>query len=366
MSAIGPCGAGANNQARAVAVNENGEVVGYCGNNTEIRPFLWTLAGGVVDLGTLAAQATGSVHNFVEDINNLGQVIGHSRIAPEYPFFPTLAFLGEATRSFLWSAQEGVLELKGRYGQEEIRAAAMDINDRGQIVGYGFYPDGYNEIIRAGLWVRINTPAGNDIVVRPVDPTTQTTPVTLVFENVTSGGSTTVTTSSSGPPPPAGFKLGTPPTYYSIETSASYSGSISICIDLTGIQFKNAGSITLFHRTDGGVWQKIDSWVENGSLCGIVDSLSIFAVVEPMTLEDLVQSVQESGIEPGIMSSLTVKLDNAGKSLAKGNIQAAVSQVEAFQNEVRAQRGRKIPASLADYWLEISTEIILDLSRKKS
>jgi len=97
-----------------------------------------------------------------------------------------------------------------------------------------------------------------------------------------------------------------------------------------------------------------------------VDSLSIFAVVEPMTLEDLVQSVQESGIEPGIMSSLTAKLSNAGQSLSKGNIHPAINQIEAFQNEVRAQRGKKIPASLADYWLEISTEIILDLSRKKS
>src|SRR5262249_12253315 len=43
-----------------------------------------------------------------------------------------------------------------------------------------------------------NTLAGTNVVVKPVDSTTGTTPVTLTFSTVTQGGTTTLTTSGSG------------------------------------------------------------------------------------------------------------------------------------------------------------------------
>lgn len=125
------------------------------------------------------------------------------------------------------------------------------------------------------------TPAGANIVVHPVDPDTLTTPVTITFENVTNAGATYLNISQNGAPPPAGFKLGNPPTYYNITTTAAYSGSIQICINYSGISFGNESNLRLFHL-EGGVW--VDCTVSlnttNKIICANVTSLSLFAIFE--------------------------------------------------------------------------------------
>ena len=57
--------------------------------------------------------------------------------------------------------------------------------------------------------------------------------VTVTFPTVTAGGDTTVTTSTAGPPPPTGFRIvGTgQPVYYDINTSASFTGTATVCIE---------------------------------------------------------------------------------------------------------------------------------------
>ncbi len=80
------------------------------------------------------------------------------------------------------------------------------------------------------------------------------------------------------------------------------------------------------------------------------------------SLEGLIETVLGSGIHGGTMNSLEQKLQNALKSIEKGQTQAAINQLEAFRNQVLAQRGKKIPTALADQWLEIIGQIILDLS----
>lgn len=108
----------------------------------------------------------------------------------------------------------------------------------------------------------------------------------------------------------------------------------------------------------------------------------IFKITKPewsvplinMKLEDLIQDIQQSGIDTGtttslakikiasidegIKNSLCQKIKNAIKSLEKGNIKAAINKIKGFQNEVQAQRGKKIPIDLADSWLETSERII--------
>src|SRR4030065_285475 len=64
-----------------------------------------------------------------------------------------------------------------------------------------------------------------------------TAPVTITFSDVVEVGETTLTITPTGTPPPEGLKLGNPPQYYVIETTAVYSGPITICIDYSGIQF---------------------------------------------------------------------------------------------------------------------------------
>lgn len=78
-------------------------------------------------------------------------------------------------------------------------------------------------------------------------------------------------------------------------------------------------------------------------------------------VEALIVEIQESNIQKGVKNSLIKKLENAIKSIKKGNLNAAINQIEAFQNEVRAQRGKKIPEALADQLLSDSDDIIQNL-----
>jgi len=47
--------------------------------------------------------------------------------------------------------------------------------------------------------------------------------------------------------PPTGFKLGQPPTYYNLSTTATYSSPITICINYSGISFTNQNNIAIWH-----------------------------------------------------------------------------------------------------------------------
>jgi hypothetical protein len=89
-----------------------------------------------------------------------------------------------------------------------------------------------------------NTPVGSPIVA-PADATTGTTPATVTFSTVTQAGSTTLATSGTGAAPPSGFSVGSPAVYYDLTTTAVFSGSISVCINYTGITF--TGPPELFH-----------------------------------------------------------------------------------------------------------------------
>jgi hypothetical protein len=77
--------------------------------------------------------------------------------------------------------------------------------------------------------------------------------------------------------------------------------------------------------------------------------------------DNLIEEIQNSDIHHGIKNSLVKKLENADKSLEKGNIKPAINQIKAFRNEVLAQKGKKVPEELADIWIEIASKIITAL-----
>ncbi|TLY40795.1 MAG: hypothetical protein E6K59_10440 [Nitrospirae bacterium] len=135
-----------------------------------------------------------------------------------------------------------------------------------------------------------NTPVGSNVVVQPVDATSGATPVTVTFGEVTGAGNTTLTTSNAGPPPPAGFRPGSPPTYFDITTTAAFSPSVSLCINYTGITFSafssTAGLMRLMHfvGTDFvDVTTALD--ITAAVICGLVNSFSPFAIFEPAILQ---------------------------------------------------------------------------------
>jgi hypothetical protein len=142
----------------------------------------------------------------------------------------------------------------------------------------------------AYVFALANTPTGGDVTVQPVDPNTGTSPVTVTYADVTSSGDTTLTSSGTGPPPPQGFKLGNPPVYYTIETTAEYDGKIQICINYgdggIAISYGNERNLKLFHETATG-WENATDPdypdTENDIICGTVTSLSVFAGFENYT-----------------------------------------------------------------------------------
>jgi probable HAF family extracellular repeat protein len=126
-----------------------------------------------------------------------------------------------------------------------------------------------------------NTNPGTSVAVAPVDPATNTTPVTLTFDMVTEAGNTTVTSSTTGDPPPLGFALGEPATYYDVQTTATYSGTVALCFSYAPSGYQDPANLRLFHG-EGGFWVDVTTSndVNTGSICGSVTSLSPFVLAE--------------------------------------------------------------------------------------
>ena len=75
-------------------------------------------------------------------------------------------------------------------------------------------------------------------------------------------------------------------------------------------------------------------------------------------IAELITLVDLSSIHKGTMTSLTSTLENALKSLGKGNTGAAINQIQAFINKLEAQRGKKIGETTTDEWIGDAQEII--------
>lgn len=128
-----------------------------------------------------------------------------------------------------------------------------------------------------------NTLPGTDVLVTLTDGDSV---VTMNFDEVLTAGSTSVSISEQGPPLATGFRLGQPPVYYDISTTAAYSGNITVCLGYDPDTFQ--GPLTrlcLFHYVENQ-WVDCTTHVdtENHIICGTVPSLSPFVVVEPTVI----------------------------------------------------------------------------------
>lgn len=74
--------------------------------------------------------------------------------------------------------------------------------------------------------------------------------------------------------------------------------------------------------------------------------------------QDLISDVEDLNLPGGTENSLVSKLENAIKSLDKGQENAAINQLNAFINQVEAQKGKKITDEEADQLIAIAQWII--------
>jgi probable HAF family extracellular repeat protein len=113
-------------QAFAPALNESGQVAGYSDTAGGFaHPFRWSLATGMLDLGTL----NGAPSSYGRGINGPGQVVGHNDRALSPP------------EAFFWSDTTGMVDI-GKLGTGFSAAVAQAINDAGTVTGYSDAPDG--------------------------------------------------------------------------------------------------------------------------------------------------------------------------------------------------------------------------------
>lgn len=139
-----------------------------------------------------------------------------------------------------------------------------------------------------GLTEPGTTLVGSAVAVKPVDVATGTpAPIDMTFSQVISGGTTSVVVNTFGgtagaPPPPTGFRLGAPDTYFDIRTTASFNGSVAVCINYSSVSYGNEGELRLLHRRADGVWEDATTSLDTSAkiICGAVTSLSPFAVAE--------------------------------------------------------------------------------------
>jgi hypothetical protein len=135
-----------------------------------------------------------------------------------------------------------------------------------------------------GVAIR-NTPPGVNVTVPLTNPAGVPS-VTLTFAQVSTAGQSTYTTATKAPPLPDGFRLGQPGVVFDITTTAVYSAPVRVCVSFDAAAFANVFLLRLFHYENG-------AWVDHTlsvdkvahTVCAVVNSLSPFAVLEPIPVD---------------------------------------------------------------------------------
>jgi probable HAF family extracellular repeat protein len=136
----------------ALGINDHGQVVGLSWLvNGHHHAFLFD-GESLRDLGTLRCRDADCFDTTSEayDINNAGTVIGESRS------------LGAQPRQFVWNRERGMCDLstlivQNPTGSQNFQLERVsDINNRGQIVGWGYF--GHDQAPHAALLEPITFP----------------------------------------------------------------------------------------------------------------------------------------------------------------------------------------------------------------
>jgi probable HAF family extracellular repeat protein len=112
----------------AYGINDNKQVVGYFTIDPDCctRPFIWDGVNGMRNLGTLPGGEWGTAYA----INNRNQVVGIAGTGPD-----------NDPAAFIWDSKDGIKNLNDLIpaGSGWNLVYATSINDKGQIVGWGFH-----------------------------------------------------------------------------------------------------------------------------------------------------------------------------------------------------------------------------------
>ena len=184
----------------------------------------------------------------------------------------------------------------------------------------------YNGPNETDVWTFHNpgyTPVGNNVEV-------ELGGVTVTFPQVTSAGVTTCTPGESGPPPPTGFQIVpvSPPVYYEVSTTATFTGDVEVCIHYNDADvIGNERDLQVFHYDEalpGWVDITWSHFTELNYVCGHTPSLSPFILAEPAP-----------GVGAPEVASVAFGLSAASPSPFRGTTTLAVGLPAAGPAEVR-------------------------------
>jgi hypothetical protein len=171
-----------------------------------------------------------------------------------------------------------------------------------------------------------NTAVGSNVTVQPVDPTNNSTPVTLTFQQIAAPGNTTLTSGSTNPstqPLPANFKLGSPATFFDISTTASFTPPVKVCISYNGVTYHDESQIKLLHfNALTQHWNDITTPpvdTVNKIVCGSSSSLSPFVLAEanqpPVITVPADQTVEATSASGAVVTYTATATDDFDSSV---------------------------------------------------
>ena len=138
---------------------------------------------------------------------------------------------------------------------------------------------------------------------------------------------------------PVNLRVGDPPIYYDVTTSASYTGGITLCLSYSKVHFNLEFDLKLYHY-ENGAWTDITTSLDtaNDIVCGVTTSLSPFAIfgapLPPMEVVGLAPPLAPLVLE-GNNASLPAKAFKLGKTLPL-KFQLLVRSVPMTAQEVKA------------------------------
>ena len=326
------------------AVSDSGHVAGT--SNTPwgtFHAFLWTAERGMVDVGTLP----GDQHSTAIAVNNHGQVVGRS-------------FGAAGWRAFSWTAEGGMVDLGlGAPPFRPMFSEAVDVNDSGQVVGWGAVSDGPDQ---AFLW---SADAGM----------------------VTLGSFIPVDLNAHGQV--AGFGQGADGSLHAfswtaaagiVDIGAGFANAVSDRGDVVGQGYfvadgRSVRRAFLWNAADGLVnlgtvfgddsmavavnnRRQVVGWSGTEGTLAIRATMWVLSADVSAQVHTLIDRVTAYGLHRGLTNALNVKLQAAVASWSRGQSGAAFEQLRAFVNQVNAQRGKKVTTAQADELLAAVQEIM--------